>query len=85
MIELMIGEQCENCPQFEVEQETLHITDATGNSQAEHQLRCKNEEICKRIKEHLQLHNIGKHWADGFRDGFARASERIAEERSEQK
>lgn len=73
MIRLHIEKHCKNCPNFDVEQNTLHIADITGKIQAEHHLRCKNEEVCKNIQEHLQTYNTGKNWTDGFRDGFKRA------------
>ena len=54
MIELHIEEHCKNCPNFDVEQNTLYKTDIKGKTEAEHHLKCKNEDVCKRIAEHLQ-------------------------------
>ncbi len=64
MIELHIKEHCKNCPNFEVEQRTLYTTDIQGKTGAEHSLRCKNEEVCKRIAEHLQMCDTGKKYAE---------------------
>lgn len=75
MIRLHIEKHCKNCPNFDVEQNTLYMADATGKTEAEHHLRCKNEGICRNIKEHLTTYNTSKSWMDGFRDGLKRANE----------
>ena len=59
MIELHIEEHCKNCPNFEVEQNTLYKADIKGKTEAEHYLRCRNEELCKSIRGHLLKRNGG--------------------------
>jgi Fe-S oxidoreductase len=39
-------------------------------------LRCKNEEVCKKIAEHLQMCDTGKKYAEGFADGFKATHEK---------
>lgn len=76
MIELHIKEHCKTCPNFEVEQRTHYKVDMTGKAEAEHHLMCKNEELCKKIAEHLQMCDTGKKYAEGFADGFKATHEK---------
>lgn len=77
MIELHIEEHCKNCPNFEVEQRTLYVRDIKADIvETKHSLRCKNEEVCKRIAEHLQMCDTGKKYAEGFADGFKATHEK---------
>lgn len=45
MIELFVQDYCNNCPDFDVEQETLH----GEPEETEHYLSCKHEKICLRL------------------------------------
>ncbi len=54
MINLMIEEQCENCPSFEVEQESVSAFDiCSRETNVHHILRCKNEGLCQNIKMYI--------------------------------
>lgn len=55
MINLLIEEYCNNCPGFEVEQNTLAAATIDGEIvNREHYIKCVNRDKCNNIKKHLQ-------------------------------
>ena len=61
-IELLIDRYCENCPHFEVEQDTTVVRSLMSIEilQPHHSLRCKNAEVCKLISKHLREEMAGE-------------------------
>lgn len=56
MIELMIEEQCENCPKFEVEQESVSAFDIISReTNVHHILRCNNESLCDFLQKKMNI------------------------------
>ena len=49
MISLQVEEYCENCPEFEVRQETLKI----GFCDSTHLLMCEHAEKCRNLYKHI--------------------------------
>lgn len=50
MISLQIDEYCENCPDFEVKQETMRI----GFCDASHLLLCEHAGKCRNLYKHMK-------------------------------
>lgn len=50
MISLQIERYCENCPEFEVKQETLRI----GFCDASHLLTCEHADKCRNLYKQLK-------------------------------
>lgn len=58
MIKFHIEEYCENCPEFEIVQESLKSSDFTNGVYVEHHLSCLHAEKCREIKEYLKKGNV---------------------------
>lgn len=54
MIELELWDECKNCPDFEVTQDTQHLFALDGDDIWQHTITCKHFVICKILKAHLQ-------------------------------
>ena len=50
MIDLQVEKYCENCPEFEVRQETLRI----GYSNSSHLLMCEHAEKCRNLVNYFK-------------------------------
>ena len=50
MITLEVEKYCENCPEFEVKQETLRI----GFCDSSHLLMCEHADKCRNLYKHLK-------------------------------
>lgn len=50
MISLQVEEYCENCPDFEVKQETLRI----GFCDSSHLLMCEHADKCRNLNKYLK-------------------------------
>ena len=55
-IDLLVGEYCYDCPDFEVEQDTSQYTNSLGNEilGASHYLTCKNANKCKSMLRYIE-------------------------------
>ena len=52
MIKLQIESYCENCPEFEVEQDTTTLN-SIGFCEAVHTLSCEHAEKCKNLFNYI--------------------------------
>ena len=59
MIKISVEKYCENCPNFEVEQDTnCAITSDGRTAFVEHLLECKHKYKCKQIRNYLEQSKI---------------------------
>lgn len=54
MITLEIEDYCQDCPHFEVEQNSFSAINVYGEEVlCEHAITCKNLKLCERLRKHL--------------------------------